>query len=1173
MTTSFVHDPRRDASSTIRGFVYQVDLTIRRWLELREHESLELERGEDIDLIARGVSAGTDEERLVEQVKNLTGSITLRSGAAVEGVANFAQHRARNPGVRLFFRLTTTATVGREQGSPFPAAQPGIIVWSRLRNGEFNETEELDAANALRTFYRGLERLQGINEETWRALREFVDGAPDEQWLGFLTSFEWSVGRDQPEALGAAVAADLVRLGLAPDARTAAEQHRTLFVHVTRLLATNVEKRLTRADVATVLAQPKDAEMDGRVAALLDRVVRVEARVDTLETRLDQVESGTTAHRSAVDMALRAMQGAMANAGVPAVTLARFASPPTDPPPRPANTVRRVETVTAMREVLSRGWLALHGDPGSGKTQLAELIADAGEPRSIIWLRLTDVSPGGVADAVRAAFATHAQAPSVHNRLRLFQDGFRSAAPIRVVVLDDLPRLSARDSVAEDLRVLATEAHAADALVVSTSVHRLPEETVSSLGTMIREVVAPELTEDETRELLVVNGASDDHAGRLAGLVQTLGEGHAGMIAGIARYLQSRGWIVSVEDLQALLSGSHATSARREMLHRLLTSVADDQNRQLLYRMMLAIGNLTLGEVRGLADAKPTIDRPDERLSQLEGLWVQVEDEKHIRVPPLVRLLRPGDLDERVRLFCYGRLAMMRIRRGALTPFDVLTVVTYFTSAGAHHEAGLVLAQAFMELERLGPIPDSGLSDWATWPLPDEMPNGTKLLVRGTQIGMRLKWGKDVDYLLRDVETIFTQTTHPFEQSAIFITSGKLLTSDPDKAWRALPLLRRAIAAHDAAKTTDAPVVPIPESLWTESILLAGNSVSTLPQLQEWQTTVESLTPARRALLDEREDLESTLLSIANQFLLAEHRKPAKLQNWQGLVATMNEAGAWALRVNMPLLHAHAARITIVVVGEYLHDLDAALAAASTLVGQNPDNRGRGVIEAAIGKQFNLQNRWAEARGWFASALSRPASRTPLHFQTLLAAANAEQEFSSATSISYLRQASAVAETDPLLTSTDRFLARAELAIALFLAREHDAALDTWEEAGAMLLEIEPDGDRAKGRAVLFVRHSANFYFAAAGLLAVMQLAPREQRIPLPMIGQFEAELASLGGELDAFWRARVQVFLGKMSEARSAHDRAKEWGQRALAALAGSADAPTSIQDEAERLANWARN
>jgi hypothetical protein len=41
----------RDAWSTLRGFVYQVDKTLQRWLLLQQNEVLELERGEDIDIV------------------------------------------------------------------------------------------------------------------------------------------------------------------------------------------------------------------------------------------------------------------------------------------------------------------------------------------------------------------------------------------------------------------------------------------------------------------------------------------------------------------------------------------------------------------------------------------------------------------------------------------------------------------------------------------------------------------------------------------------------------------------------------------------------------------------------------------------------------------------------------------------------------------------------------------------------------------------------------------------------------------------------------------------------------------------------------------------------------------------------------------------------------------
>jgi hypothetical protein len=48
---AFAFNPRRDAWSTMAGFVLQVDITILRWLDLQQNEVLELERGVDLDLV------------------------------------------------------------------------------------------------------------------------------------------------------------------------------------------------------------------------------------------------------------------------------------------------------------------------------------------------------------------------------------------------------------------------------------------------------------------------------------------------------------------------------------------------------------------------------------------------------------------------------------------------------------------------------------------------------------------------------------------------------------------------------------------------------------------------------------------------------------------------------------------------------------------------------------------------------------------------------------------------------------------------------------------------------------------------------------------------------------------------------------------------------------------
>lgn len=49
----------RDAWATIRGYLYQIDCTIDRWLHLGTQQCLELVRGEDIDFVGQLLSAET----------------------------------------------------------------------------------------------------------------------------------------------------------------------------------------------------------------------------------------------------------------------------------------------------------------------------------------------------------------------------------------------------------------------------------------------------------------------------------------------------------------------------------------------------------------------------------------------------------------------------------------------------------------------------------------------------------------------------------------------------------------------------------------------------------------------------------------------------------------------------------------------------------------------------------------------------------------------------------------------------------------------------------------------------------------------------------------------------------------------------------------------------------
>ncbi|MCC7075346.1 MAG: hypothetical protein IT383_28795 [Deltaproteobacteria bacterium] len=141
MATAFVPARAQDASPTIRGFVYQANLSLLRWLNLNDGGALELECGEDIDHVARtlvGVGPAEPlrevEQRLLEQIKHLDRNVTLRTTAVLKALAAFHAQRAKNTSLALSCRFTTNAKDGVERPRAIrKAAVSGIALWKALR--------------------------------------------------------------------------------------------------------------------------------------------------------------------------------------------------------------------------------------------------------------------------------------------------------------------------------------------------------------------------------------------------------------------------------------------------------------------------------------------------------------------------------------------------------------------------------------------------------------------------------------------------------------------------------------------------------------------------------------------------------------------------------------------------------------------------------------------------------------------------------------------------------------------------------------------------------------------------------------------------------------------------------------------------------------------------------
>src|SRR5580692_891180 len=134
---TYANDSARDAYRTIAGFVFQVNSTIFHWLNLEPGTFLELEAGEDIDIV-RAEANDPDEniERMLIQLKQLSdGSLTLRNRDALKSVANFCGHREANPSCKLGFRFITTLPIGEEKEG-WTLSPSAIETWERIRRNE-----------------------------------------------------------------------------------------------------------------------------------------------------------------------------------------------------------------------------------------------------------------------------------------------------------------------------------------------------------------------------------------------------------------------------------------------------------------------------------------------------------------------------------------------------------------------------------------------------------------------------------------------------------------------------------------------------------------------------------------------------------------------------------------------------------------------------------------------------------------------------------------------------------------------------------------------------------------------------------------------------------------------------------------------------------------------------
>lgn len=1058
LMSQFIVTQNRDAYFVIRGFRYQVDLTIIRWLTLRPTETLELEFGEDIDIVSKALSDPSGEAaRTLEQVKHFTQALTLRSAVALRAVANAVDHRLNNPDAALFFRLCTNADTGTERPSPYDDRRPAIEVWEAIRRGEIGDQHLPNRLAGIRSILTCALKPAKIAAKTWKKSQNFIAHASEDDLLAFIRSFEWSARQPGSNEAEIEVCRTLREHGQSPDDQHASELHARLFLRVFKLLSNPGVKRLTPQDLTEQVKLPTLSQED---RALLNIVV---SRVLGLEERVATVERQVQENKRAI-AAVQVRRKAQAE-GIVGEVCSVLAPVDITLPPKVKRLCHRRETVDSLiKRVDSATWTALHGSVGTGKTQMSILLAEA-TGGHVVWISLRDRKAPETLFYINIALKQITRESKLGDPAKLVENAAQKLGPGALIILDDLPRLDGSDDLSRKLVQLVHACQAEEVKIISTSYYPIPPAITDRLGSnALNHQAIPPFTVNEAAELFAVYGAPESF--RIPATVHDLSilaRGHPTILAAMARYLAHHKWRFDRKQLVALEKHGHAEDFINETVRRLLLTVEDKKAKQLLYRLCLVLGCFRWDEVLTVSRVRPCLERPRERLNPLLGLWVEQQGADWMTVCPLVKPLSQSELSSSVHHNVHLALADRIVAQQRLSVLDVIEALYHLKEAELYDRAAVLLILAFSEALTL---PDDQVAEllsvsWVDCPLPTEMDLGLRMFLRSHQIKVTHRLGGRTEKLLDDVDRMIDlcSDTEDWAVSGLTVLISAVAKTD---FGRAMKYLAHTIRAYQRmAVRRGKKDILLPEGFAISDLIwLYSTDIETPDDLLRWLEVTRELSAEDRRRAFDSHVAETGCQIAVNRLWMKEDERPPDQQDWRAVLDGYDRVIKASEELGFELVWALATAVKIVVLAEYLNDIDSALRTAEQAASRDSLSlRSEFLIAEVIGRQLSYKKRYGEALVWLNRAMDVGTDAFPgVRYQTYLETSKVLGESQPAKAVAVAQQAVQTVRLHPNeTTETNMVRALGELAIAYWLNKDLPRAFEAFDEAAERLLACKED--------------------------------------------------------------------------------------------------------------------
>jgi hypothetical protein len=1101
---SFVPIAKRNASPIIRGYLYQIELTVRRWIELKDNEVLILEVGEDIDKITYGLSP-QETKRISEQVRQTQGDISLHSSSAVNSIVNFLTHRNNNPEQNLFFRYTTTSGISRETVRGEAYSQRGIEVWERIRAALIPNEEDF---TYLKTILSSSKKPSKVKDDaSWTRFVNFTSG-DNTSMKEVIDRFEWSCSNEQPIDLESKSVGMLAGVYAIPLVNAQSLYSRLVFSVFKKFKDIAGPRSLTKVELNS-LVNSSESTADAALAA------QVIAGLHSMGSQLQSIESK-------VDEVLKLNEGIEQKYTNELAITASDVLLRTAAPQRSSQLHSRGLVLSEAQRILaSSDILWVHGETLLGKTQLALEIYDS--EKEALWF---NIDP------------TLVSAPSVILKNLIMIQGLQGRDLItagsfawlngRLIVLDNIsvgPGHHDEPSLIVLLESLITNG----ARVVITSQEALSPSVKRTLGRKIEALLMPKFTNLETYEWAKERGAAQEFESTDANLITSVADGHPVIIDSALDYLENHEWKIE-DSFEAILTGTFDEKlnwATRRQVSEKVPQIAD---KELLYRLSLQ-PNISVGVLDKICSINKPISYPRERIAKL-GAWLRVEGDTII-VSPLLRRLKGDDLKPAVKKQCHVLLAEHMLSKKKINAVETTSIIVNLLSAGEVNRAGYFY-QYILGLLNQQPI---GIKEigfilfWVDSPFPEEMHIDLQVGITALSISLRHKEGKDTSALQNK---LLSQLPHLSVSSTpaliLALHYGRLPIA------KSLEIFQRLVPTFKTSPDFIRKVVN------EELIWLLCTKVSSFDELMLWCDAVISLgTLAPKNFGSDEVAFQSTFMAFAYVNEL-EAPVPGRVKE---LLSSLKGIATNASKAGIQSIHSLAVRSFIILACEQAKDFELATLFYEEYAA-SLNKMGKALVDERMGVYARWQGNYKTAVGLLLN------SAEVLEEDFVLIAVVARQQLTMAqaqmgddsSALNNIKKAETFSRERKEVSNISLSRTLAEKAILEERLGDRIAAYESLSEA-ASLLAIPPQDDPTKDM-IIMLNHVVGYYATVFATGRPPQIAEADE-YAVPKTGHF---LGVNDERLTLYSESRVAflyVQLAWLGESVGAIESASVWRSKAF--------------------------